>query len=531
MSTTEISTSTASSPNLEKALRAFAGVVGEEHVLTSAADVAEFSDPYNPPTWADTAPQAVVQPASTEEVQAIVRLAVEHDVRLWVNSQGRNNGYGGSSARTEDAVVLNLRRMNRVLEVNEEVGYVVVEPGVSYNELYAHLRKVGSKFWMDCPDIGWGSVIGNACDHGTGFTRYGDHAGAIHGMEVVLPDGDVLRTGMGAMSNSTSWHVSKRGFGPSVDGLFLQSNFGIVTRAGFWLMPQPEVYMPCIASVASEEHVGELIEALKPFVISGEVPGRPMLFNPMAVAAVVLKRDMLYTGDGPVPKEILDGFSQQGNIGEWNVRLAIYGSEVHVADVYGRLEKALEKVPNAWITGTAYPGDNLPVEEFDQSKKVMAGIPDMSMAHYADFFNRPGGHVIFAATTPLTGKATTEIVDLVAAGAREHNVDLMAGAVFADRALIMVIISIYPLDDEDAARRSHEYAKTMIPRASKLGYGEYRGHTSMMDLIADQFDYNDHAMRRFQERLKDAIDPDGILSPGKQGIWARRDREARALDA
>ena len=51
---------------------------------------------------------------------------------LWTTSQGRNLGYGGSSPRVQGSVVMNLRRMNRILEIDEELGYAVVEPGVKW---------------------------------------------------------------------------------------------------------------------------------------------------------------------------------------------------------------------------------------------------------------------------------------------------------------------------------------------------------------------------------------------------------------
>ena len=66
----------------------------------------------------------------------------------------------------------------------------------------------------------------------------------------------------------------------------------------------------------------------------------------------------------------------------------------------------------------------------------------------------------------------------------------------------------------------------MVAEAGRRGYGEYRAHLSFMDLAADQFGFNDHALRRFNETIKDTLDPNGIIAPGKSGIWGTRLREA-----
>jgi len=105
---------------------------------------------------------------SVEQVQAIVRVANRYKIPLFAISTGRTFAYGGPSANLSGSVTVDLKRMNRVLEVNEDRNCVLVEPGVSYFGLYRYIQERGLKVWIDCPDPGWGSPVGNSLDHGIG---------------------------------------------------------------------------------------------------------------------------------------------------------------------------------------------------------------------------------------------------------------------------------------------------------------------------------------------------------------------------
>ena len=81
--------------------------------------------------------------------------------------------------------------------------------------------------------------------------------------------------------------------------------------------------------------------------------------------------------------------------------------------------------------------------------------------------------------------------------------------------------------DPVAIRAAYDVAKRLVRDAAKLGYGEYRAHLDFMDLAQEQYSFGEHAYRRFCERIKDALDPNGILPRGKQGIWPRSMRGDR----
>lgn len=72
---------------------------------------------------------------------------------------------------------------------------------------------------------------------------------------------------------------------------------------------------------------------------------------------------------------------------------------------------------------------------------------------------------------------------------------------------------------------AYDLYRRLVKLTGEAGYGLYRGHIAFMDEIAAQYGFRDHALLRLYETLKDALDPDGILSPGKQGIWPRRSRD------
>lgn len=120
----------------------------------------------------------VVAPRKVPEVQAMMRLCNEYKIPVWPFSIGRNVGYGGAAPRVPGSVGLDMGlQMKRVLEVNEKNAYCLVEPGVTYYDLYQYFveMKLDDKLWIDTPDLGGGSVLGNCIERGIGYTPYGDH--------------------------------------------------------------------------------------------------------------------------------------------------------------------------------------------------------------------------------------------------------------------------------------------------------------------------------------------------------------------
>ena len=310
----------------DQALAAFHEAVGDNWVFADeTAELISYRDPYAIVDEAHFRPSASVAPDGVQEIQAVLKIANDFNIPLWPVSCGKNLAYGGAAPRLPGSVVLDLKRMNRVLEVNEQFGYALVEPGVSFFDLYNYIQSRGIKLWLDVPDPGWGSVLGTTLERGAGYTHYGDHFMRQCGMEVVLADGDVVRTGMGSLPGNNTWQLFKYGFSPYHDGIFTQSNYGIVTKLGVWLMPEPPGYRPYLITFQRDEDIEQAVEVIRPLKVNLVIQNAATVRDLHLVASLNTSRTEYYDGDGPVPDSIRKKIMADQDIGAWNFYAALYG--------------------------------------------------------------------------------------------------------------------------------------------------------------------------------------------------------------
>ncbi len=503
---------------LQSALRAFRAAIGEDKVYTDDIDQVAYSDHFSPDPEKHQ-PGGALTPETEEEVQAIVRIANEHKIPLWPISRGKNFGYGGAAPVMKGSLVLDLSRMKKI-EVDEENGTVLVEPGVSFFDLYDYLQERKIPLWLSVPGNSWGSVAGNALDRGVGYTPYGDHASRICGLEVVLPDGDLMRTGMGAMEGSPNWQLYRYGFGPAWDSLFCQSNFGVVTKLGLWLMPEPESVLGYDISCSNPDDLGWLIDTLVPLRREGILQQSPSIGNWLRSVAVMTQREEWIEPGRPFDEATIKKITGAFDIGWWNVSIRVYGPlpmtkatmEVVKAAFSGKPVMRMRET--RWVKGDAPEGS------------PATGVPISFPLANANWFGGRGGHISYSPTLPPRGDLAMRQFKRTRARYEEFGFDYHPSFAIGERHLTNVNQVLFNRDDPDMVARLDPFFRTLVADADEERYGEYRTHIEYMDLVADTFNFNNHALRRLNERVKDALDPNGIIAPGKSGIWPQRLRKS-----
>ncbi len=493
-----------------------------DRVVTDESGIDEFKDPYWIPGDDTYVGSAVVFPTSVEEVQEVMRIANRHDVPVWPHGQGRG-GYGGPSPRVRGSIQISLRKMNRVLEINEEMAYAVVEPGVRWMDLHDAIEAGGHKLSLSITDLGWGSVIGNSMDNGVTYQQYGADFQLLCGLEVVLPTGELVRTGMGAIPDNKAWHLYRRGLGPSFGEMFSQSNYGIVVKAGVWLQPRPEAFAPLLLTVPDEEDLEVLIDTVRQLLLERTMSGVPAIMSTFTALTTV------FEAPAPPPDLIDDegvrAIAAQYGIGAWSVRTALWGRRAVVDAQLARIREVWEAIPGAKVISNRI----FAADEYDQitgeSDKVQAGIPTMKLIESGQW---PAnlGHAAFAPIVPLEGREVRYVMEQLKQRFKENGLNFIGGLfAFNQRTACVVAGLTFDLNEPEQAKKAYALAKQLVREVGELGYGEFRAHVDFQDDAQDIYSWNDHAYRRFAETIKDAIDPNGVLSPGRHGIWPAKYRD------
>ena len=499
-----------SKENFAKAVAEFRIIVGDDFIYSNEENMSAYLKVMMSTKIEDVMPSIALAPKEVGQIQKILAVCNKYKIPVWTFSTGKNLGYGTCAPARAGSVLLDLKRMNKIIEVNADLAYAIIEPGVTYQQLYDYLQEHKIPLWLSCsaPSAISGPV-GNTMDRGVGYTPYGEHFLFQCGMEILLADGTLFKTGMGNFESS--WPIFKWGYGPYLDGIFTQSNYGICTKMGIWLMPQPPAYKPFCIAFPNEEDIVKIVDTIRPLRIANIIPNAFTIASTAYEAASIANRDDYHKGPGFITDAELDLLRKDKGMGAWNLYAALYGDEVTVGHNWN-IVKSLFANEKGVIYQTQEDAKDDPI--FDYRAKLMRGVPNLQeFALYN--WKGGGGGMWFAPVAPALGAHTLNQKELAKKILHKYGLDYVGEFIVGWRDMHHIVEVLYDRSDEDERSRAHACFKELIQEFAKAGYGIYRTNVGMMDEVAKTYSNEIHDVFM---RIKKALDPNNILSPGKSGI-------------
>jgi len=484
-----------------RALAQLRKVVGPEQVLVDREALLPYEKLMLAAPEDEYAPSGAVLAATVEQVQGVLAVCNKYRVPLWPISTGRNFGYGTALPATRGQLILDLKRMDRILDVDPVLCTALIEPGVTYQQLHDHIAERNLALWLDFP--GGGPLVGplgNTLERGTGSTPYADHFAQACGMEVVLADGRVLRTGMGALPGSRSWQVYKYGYGPYLDGIFTQSNFGVVTKLGLWLMPAPASYRTVLVQYPDDKGLEQAVEAIRPLRLAGTIPNPCALSNAALALTAYTRRADLYQNGGPTPDNVILAAARQHGIEPWNLTFTLYGTPEQIAPNLEIVTRALEM-----------SGGSVDADHRDPSQ---ANELNLDAFHLLDWVGG-GGLAWIAPVSAALGTDAGRQRDIARSVLGQRGFDYLAAPTVYGRDLHHMIALVFDHGDLQAVQRARMAFRELAAAFLDNGYGLCRTGIDYMGALASAYGDTHRSVNR---ALKRALDPNGILAPGKSGI-------------
>jgi glycolate oxidase len=285
-------------------------IVGESNV-TLGADAEEGYTHDECLTTPPGTPECVVRPVSTDQVSRLLRFANEHKIPVTV--RGAGTGLSGGCTPRPGGILLSLERMNRILEIDDSNHVAVVEPGITLAELDEATAKKGLVYPI-FPGENSATLGGNVATNAGGMraVKYGVTRNQVLGLEAVLPNGDVVRSGGKFVKTSSGYDLTQLVIGS-------EGTLAVVTQVIVKLFPRMPVWSTVLAPFRSLEEVAKAVPAL------------------------------VMSGVGPLLVEYIDRMTMMGITGFSNIELGVPESVKEQAEAYllvvveGRDEQSVER--------------------------------------------------------------------------------------------------------------------------------------------------------------------------------------------
>ena len=277
----------------------------------------------------------------------------------------------------------------------------------------------------------------------------------------------------------------------------------------------------CDSSLQHVELTTTKVDIIRPLRIANILENVAQLKHCIQeVAALGAPKSTLSPGDGPIPMDIIRRELKKLPCGDctWIYYGTTYGPEFIRKYKLDIVEQEFLKVPGA----RRIDPSNIPSNHYFWARhRVASGTPDLEELSWLNWVPN-GAHVFFSPISPTRGPDALKLLEIAKRRHAEFGIDLIPAFCIGLREMHLIINLVYDRGSPSSRDSAMKCMRAMIDDAAKEGYGEYRTHLLFQDQVAKTYSWNDGALEKLNRRLKDALDPAGIMAPGRCGIWPSR---------
>lgn len=440
----------------------------DARILTEKADLVSYS--YDA-SFGSYMPEVVVQPLSTEEVAAVIKLANTHKIPVYPRGQGTS--LSGGPLPVRGGIVLDLSQWTSKLEIDAENMLAIVSPGITAQAINNAALQHGLIYPPDPSSMNIATIGGNLAENSGGpkGLKYGVTKDYVIGLEVVTPEGNVIRTGGKTMKNVTGYDLTKLIVGS-------EGTLGVITEAILRLHPKPQATETLMAQFDDIVDAGRAISSI---LSAGIIPAKLEIMDKASVEAVEAYRP------SGLPTNI-----------DALILIELDGHPEAIKDEIKRVNDVCIK-ENAWAVQIAQTKEEA-AQLWQARKLVSPAIVRLKPTKISEDATVPRSKI------PEMFQRLKEIRD-------KYNVDLVVFGHAGDGNLHPNIIA----DERDVEemRRVEKAVEEIFRTAIELG-GTLSGEHGIGTLKAPFMEMELGAIGvDMMKRIKQAWDPNDILNPGK----------------
>jgi len=457
---------------MDKSMKeALIGIVGSENYTESLIDLVSYSYDASEHTHR---PGCGVWPGTSEQVSEVLKLANRE--LFPVIPRGAGTGLSGMAVPAKGGIVLDLSRMNKILQISIEDRLAVVQPGVVYGELENALAPHGFFF---PPDPASGKVCtlgGNVATNAGGVkgAKYGTTRDYVLGLEVVLPDGRIMRTGAKTMKTASGYDLTRLFVGS-------EGTLGVVTEITFKINPKPTATSTALATFDNLEDAGRTVSEI---MHSGILPSVLEILGKETLLAINRNTDLhLPEADAMLLVET-DGYTQGETDYQMQKVLAVFRKN-NAREI--KEAKTVEEVTELW-----------------KARKSAYAVLARIKTHF----------VLDDVTVPMS--RVKDLLQGVSALAKKYDLQIATYGHAGDGNLHPQIL--YDGYDPDQVKRVEAASGDLFKLATDLGgtlTGEHGIGLSKAPYMTLE---HDPVAMDVMRSLKRMFDPNNILNPGKMAL-------------